>query len=429
MQSRRINNLVFPSGTVNLYARVIDSFGAVSSLYADTVEVGGDSRRSFTQAEWDEAFAELTDFVMLKSTQDVNKLASAISMEAVKQYQQSAVSLSQLTQIVSTVVDSLHRSVSASAMTSSFACEVIGVLVFATTPGASSTDESNGFVTGNSTLDSDTLATVSAMVDYMLQSPSVTSVSGQCLLQFYTVLNNVVAAQNLLSKANAIAPEVSKSIVTYAETSSFQVASLLARSMISGESKEVSTVTSSTMLSRQLGSSTSTQEVSLSDQTLSVWLPSLAGRRFGSEQVAASDLLTSFVSLSSMLPVLPGIEPLSHAITISISKGNSKTPLDVKGLPDSDAVKFTVPLSKPVPPPPPQGQQFRCEDPTCASVIRSTCWHVAYAMCFCEWRHVCACRLFQNRMVQRCSLLDVLIISCLHSTTFPQTRVEEHSDR
>jgi hypothetical protein len=128
----------------------------------------------------------------------------------------------------------------------------------------------------------------------------------------------------------------------------------------SGESRGVTTTTSSSRLARQSASSSSSHTVTFTGQTLSVSIPALASKRFGTEQVSPTDLLTSFVALNQLLPVLPGIEPLSLGITVSVSKGTSKRPLDVAGLPVSEAVKFTVPLTK-TPAPPAPGKLFRCE--------------------------------------------------------------------
>jgi hypothetical protein len=127
-----------------------------------------------------------------------------------------------------------------------------------------------------------------------------------------------------------------------------------------GESKQVTTTTSSSKLARQSASTTSSHTVTLTGQTLSVSIPALASKRFGTEQVSATDQLTSFVGLNQLLPALPGIEPLSLGITVSVSKGTSKRPLDVAGLPISEAVKFTVPLTK-TPTPPAPGKQLKCE--------------------------------------------------------------------
>ena len=240
ISAQRINNLVFPSGQVELFARVFDSFGAVSPTYQDTVQVVNQaSRRAFSQDEWNIAFSQLDEALMLKNAQDVNKLALAMSMEAMQQLRQTVLPLTNLTQILSRIATVLETSVNAATMTSNFACEVPGVLVPATAPTvplpeSDSNASSSGMISGNSTMDSATVAMLSRMTQNMLQSSSVTSLSSECSSQFYTVINQMLASQAMLSKDGLISKEMSSVIFTNSESSTFQVAALFARSLISG---------------------------------------------------------------------------------------------------------------------------------------------------------------------------------------------------
>ncbi len=240
ISAQRITNLVFPSGQVELFARVFDSFGAVSPTYRDTVQVVNQaSRRAFSQDEWNIAFSQLDEALMLKNAQDVNKLASAMSMEAMQQLRQTVLPLTNLTQILSRIATVLETSVNAATMTSNFACEVAGVLVSATAPRvllseSESNANSSGIIPGNSTMDSATVAILSRMTQNMLQSSSVTSLSSECSSQFYTVINQMLASQAMLSKDGLISKELSSFIFTNSESSTFQVAALFARSLISG---------------------------------------------------------------------------------------------------------------------------------------------------------------------------------------------------
>jgi hypothetical protein len=211
-----------------------------------------------------------------------------------------------------------------------------------------------------------------------LQSNGVSSITGTCATQFYTVLDNILTAQTLLSNASAIPKDTSSRIISNSETSFFQISSLLARSLIASESQDVNSTTSVARLSRQSASIASNQSVTLSGNTLSVTMPRFAGKQFGTEQVAATDLLTSVISLSNKLPTLPGIDPLSPGITISVSKGNAKAPLDVAGLPKSDSVKFTVPLTRSPLPSPAPGKLFRCK--SCVCVVKSCAYVVTLMM-------------------------------------------------
>ncbi len=364
MQNKRIRNLAFPSGVINLYARVSDSYGAVSPVYTATIEaIDTERRRAFSQEDWNAAFVELNEAVMLGNNQDVNKLSSALSLEALKQLRESKLSLPRLTDILTKVVAAVDKSVSGSVVTSSYACEVASVLSFVTTPGPPGIGLSTPMnVTGDSTIGNSTVLLISTMVRGMLSSKGVTSITRDCASRMFAVLTNVVTVQALLSAADAISTQISQAVISDVEACAFQVSSLLARLMIASESQEVASSTSQSRISRQLASSAFSQSVTLSNNTLSVTIPSLAGKQFGSEQVAASDLVTSVISLSQKLPILQGVKPLSPGITISVSRGTSKTSLNVQGLPAASPVRFTIPLGKSAPPPPPPpGKLFRCK--------------------------------------------------------------------
>lgn len=370
VQSSRASNLVFPSGRATLYARVSDHYGAVSTLYSGTVEVRDTTtRRAFAQADWDAAFIAVGEALLLGNNQDLNKLASAISLEAHSQLKASSLPLHNLTQVLSQVVAALDKSLLASpaTVTSNSACEIAGVLSFVTAPAPAGLVPATTLLTnqtGSSTMDSATLAAVMKIIRVLLQSPGVTSITKDCAVQFQTVFSDVLTAQALLTDTNAVAREISNSLITDLEEASFSVSSLLSRSLIVDESQDITTSTSSARLTRKLASSSSSQSVVLSGSTLTVSIPDLGGKAFGTQQVAASDLLTSVITLSNQVPPLLGVEPLSSGIAISVSKGNSKTSLDVQGLDATNPVRFTISLTKPPPPPPPAGKQFRCESRT-----------------------------------------------------------------
>jgi hypothetical protein len=348
-QSANVKNLAFPSGTIELFARISDNYGAESQVYKQTITVTtSDARRLISPIDWGAALAQVNEALMLKNAQDVNKLASAIVIEAVNALNSSALPLRNTTDILSRIVSALNQSASATSMTSDFACEIVGVLRYATTPVTK---------LNNSTMDSSTVDLVSAMMHNMLQDFGVTSLTKECAAQFYVVLGNVLTLQSLLRRYDTITAAMSSTLITRVETSSFQVAALVAKGLIEGEKDTVTTSTSASTVAVLKSSSGANISMTLRGKTLSVSIPALVGKPGLS--LTTADLVSSVVGLTQNLPSVPNVTCLSLGISITVAKTGSKTPLDVSSLPPAETVNFSIPLLQ-LPPSPPAGFKTEC---------------------------------------------------------------------
>jgi hypothetical protein len=341
-QSANVKKLAFPSGTIELFARISDNYGAESQVYKQTITVTtSDARRLVSSIDWSAALAQVNEALILKNAQDVNKLASAIVIEAVNSLNSSSLPMRNTTDILSQIVYALNQSASATSMTSDFACEIAGVLRYATTPVAN---------LNASTMDSSTVDLVSAMTHNMLQDNGVTSLTKECAAQFYAVLGNLLTVQSLLKRDGAITAAMSSTLITRVETSSFYVAALVAQGLIEGEKDTVTTSTSASTVAVRKSSTVADISTTLSGKTLSVSIPGLVGKPGLS--LTAADLVSSVVSLTQNLPSVPDVTCLSLGMSITVAKAGSKTPLDVSSLSPAEAVNFSIPLSQQAPAPP-----------------------------------------------------------------------------
>jgi hypothetical protein len=347
IQSNFISNLAFPSGTVYLFARVSDSFGAMSPVYEASVSVSSSTRRLYESEYWEAAFNEVTEALMLKKAQEVNKLSSAIAIEALQQMKDSRIAVSDLRQILSQVAVAVYESVQASVISSNLACEVAGVLAFTTMPSSS---------LNVSTIDASTLGLIADIAQIMLKAGSVSSLTRECALKFYSTFSNVLHAQTLLKLDNAVDEQVSGTIITKIEACSFQVGSLLSTSLLAGESQQVVTQTMVAKIGRHLASNLVEEEISISDTVMTVSVPSLAGKL---DSVSTDTLMSTIISLTTIVPLIDRVTPLSLGISISVCTVDAKLPLEIKSLPSTEAITFSLPLERP-PIPGPEGSSTRC---------------------------------------------------------------------
>jgi hypothetical protein len=381
-------NMFLPSGTITVYARVSDFYGATSEEFVDTVVVNSPFGRRLLAFSWDLALSMVQDAVsrqvqethkpehysmfylwlvsmtckhththththtiltdthnlFAQSTADVNMLSACIATEANKAAKNGALTAERTSGIVGTLVTLTQQSVSSTPKTSEYVCEVANAM---------------SSVTANSKhIDDKTLVPISTIVEELTSSELVVELTTDCGAQFYTSFNSVISAQNLLASGNKLSTVASAQVINTVESSGFRVMVLIAKSLIEGMTSTVSSDSATTVVSRELATSMSqtstyTSQTKLSGtQVYTVNMPDLA-RALG---LASSDKVDTVLDFSDNTPYVAGSQILSMGVGISLAKDGSK--LVIANL--SEPIIFTVPLIKAAQQAPP-GLIVQCE--------------------------------------------------------------------
>ncbi len=322
---------------MKLYARVMDSYGATSSEYTDTVTVRAPfGRRLLSEFTWDLALSKVYDALKANNFPDTNMLSSCIATEANKAAVGGSLPVENVTSILDTLVKSMSQSVSSAVISSEYVCEVAGIISSLTAKPAH--------------LGNNTLVPVVDLMKQTISSDKMIKATTDCATQFYTSFSNALSAQSLLAQKDAFSASSSAQVVNTVENSGFRIMTLLAKALIEGMSSTVSSDSATSVVGRQLASSASdtktytSQTMARGQQKYSVTMPNMA-QTLG---LAPTDLMDTVLEFTEKTPYVPGTEILSMGVGISLAMAGSK--LQVSNL--SAPIVFTVPLvqaAKPAP--------------------------------------------------------------------------------
>ncbi len=337
-------NMYLPSGTISLYARVSDFYGATSEDFMDTVVVNSPFGRRLLAFSWDQALSMVGDAVDRQSTADVNMLAACIASEANKAATRGGLTGEKTAGIVGSLVTAMSESVSSTPMSSDYVCEVAN---------------SMSSVTANPKyIDNQTLVPITAMVTDLTSSSKVVQITAECAAQFFTSLNSAISAQNLLANSSMLRTSEAARVVNTVESSGLRVMLLVAKMLIEGMSSTVSSDSATTVVGRELAtymSKTTTytsQTKAFGTQKYTLKMPDLAKAL----NLASTDQVDTVMDMSDNTPFVAGSQILSMAVGISIAKDGSK--LVVANL--AQPINFTVPLIKAAKQAPP-GMAVQCK--------------------------------------------------------------------
>jgi hypothetical protein len=375
--SNNMVNMFLPSGTIKLYARVMDSFGATSQEYTDTVTVRAPfGRRLLGEFSWDLALTKVADAVKADNSADTNMLCSCVATEANKAAVGGSLPVENVTGILDSLVTSMTQSVSKAVISSDYVCEVAGII--------------SSLMSKPAHVGNNTLMLVVDLLKQIITSDKTVKASTDCATQFYTSFNNAVAASTLLSQKDALSYTSSAQVFNTVEGSGFRVMTLVAKALIEGMSTTVSSDAATSVVSRQLASSASeaktytSQTMARGQQKYSVTMPNMV-QMLG---LAPADLVDTVLEFTDKTPVVAGSEILSMGVGISLAKAGSKLAVSNTSTP----IVFTIPLVQAAKPAP-LGLIVDCK--CCVYLLVHTCVFgsvcVSACMVVCICGFVCVC--------------------------------------
>jgi hypothetical protein len=334
-------NMYLPSGTITMYARVRDSFGATTQDFTDTVNVRVPFGRRLLSDFWATALDKVSNAVQNQNGADTNMLSSCVAIEASKATTGGSLTSDNMTNIVDTLVSGMRQIVSSSPLSVNYVCEVAGAM---------------SFIAGQPKYVSNTsIVPAVELLKRMLTSDKMVSVTQDCATKFYKSFDSAMSAQNLLA-AN-LSQTSSSTVVNTVEDAGFRVMTLLAQSLIEGMRTTISVDETTSVVSRQLASvpksqTYTSQTSTLGEKTFSVSLPNMAQLL----NLSPSALLDTVLQFSENPPSIPGATILSMGVGISVAKDG--TELAVSGL--AQPINFTIPLLKEADPAP-SGLVLKCK--------------------------------------------------------------------